>query len=66
MQGPASLHTLKENIEKNMKKTYFSPEVEVIRLNMKQTLMAGSVEKEDITDGPVDTIEDPTDDDLDW
>ena len=48
-----------------MKKTYFSPEVEVIRLSMKQSILVGS-EKEDITDGPVNVNPDPTDEDLDW
>lgn len=59
------LHTIKENIENKMKKTYFSPEVEVIRLSMKQSILVGS-EKEDITDGPVNVNPDPTDEDLDW
>ena len=59
------LHTIKENIENKMKKTYFSPEIEVIRLSMKQSILVGS-EKDDITDGPVPAVDDPTDDDLDW
>ncbi len=50
-----------------MKKTYFSPECEVVLLNLNQSILAGSItEKDDITDGPVPTIENPSDDDLDW
>ncbi len=45
-----------------MKKQYFSPEAEIVLLNMTQPLLAGS-EKDDITDGPVPIITDPTDED---
>jgi len=49
-----------------MKKIYFSPEAEELLLEIDQPLLAGSEEQDDITDGPVPTVEDPTDDDLDW
>lgn len=45
-----------------MKKVYLSPEAEVFELLMKQPLLAGS-EKDDITDGPVPIITDPTPED---
>ena len=47
-----------------MKKTYFSPEIEIVKLNNNLNLLAGS-EKEDITDGPVDIIDPDPDDDED-
>jgi len=49
------------NLKEEMKKSYFSPEAEVILLNLTQPLLAGS-EKDDITDGPV-PVKDPSDDD---
>jgi len=68
VQGPALLHTIKENIEiAKMKKTYFSPEMETVKLNITQPLMLGSGEKEDITTDPVDVVTDPDpDDDGGW
>jgi len=63
VQGPALLHTIKENIEE-MKKTYFSPEIEVVMLNVTNSLMLGSGEKDDITGDPVPVV-DPKDDDDD-
>ncbi len=66
VQGPALLHTVKkENIENKMKKTYFSPEAEVVLLSLNQNLLAGSAvpEMTDPTDGPVpETDLDPEDD----
>ena len=41
-----------------MKKTYFSPEAEIVLLNYNQPLLAGS-EKDDITEGPAPVVEDP-------
>jgi len=49
-----------------MKKFYIAPEVEEILLMMDQALLAGSPETEDITDGPTPTVENPSDDDLEW
>lgn len=49
-----------------MKKFYIAPEVEEILYEMEQPLLTGSTETEDITDGPVPTVDDPSDDDLDW
>jgi hypothetical protein len=61
----APAHHLKENIEiTKMKKTYFSPESEIVLLNMNLALLAGSEEKEDITDTPVPVV-DPKDDEDD-
>ena len=61
------LHTIKENIEKKMKKTYFSPEIEVVKMTLAKPLLLGSGEKEDITDGPVPEVPDlPGDDDGEW
>lgn len=47
-----------------MKKTYFSPEIEVVMLNVTSSLMLGSGEKDDITGDPVPVV-DPKDDDDD-
>ncbi len=50
-----------------MKKTYFSPETEVVLLNTIQPILAGSIsDPDDITDGPVPTDDNPSDGDLDW
>ena len=49
-----------------MKMIYSSPEMEVILLNVAQPVLLSASEREDITDGPVDVIDNPTDDDLDW
>ena len=50
-----------------MKKIYFSPEVEVIDIDTVTPLLAGSTEKDDITDGPVIINPDPkTDEELEW
>ena len=49
-----------------MKKYYIAPEVDVVILNAKMALLSGSTEKEDITDGPTPTIDDPSEDDIDW
>lgn len=46
-----------------MKKTYFSPELEVVKLNIVKPLMLGSDEKDDITGDPVPVVTDPDDDD---
>lgn len=48
-----------------MKKMYFSPEIEIIRLNMKQSILTGS-EVDDITDGPVPEVTPDPDDDGEW
>lgn len=48
-----------------MKKMYFSPEEEVIELEV-TPLLTGSTEKDDITDGPVPINEGKTDDELEW
>ena len=53
------------NLKEEMKKSYFSPEAEIILLNLTQPLLTGS-EKDDITDGPTPVIKDPSGDDLDW
>lgn len=60
---------LKENIEKKMKKTYFSPETEIVLLNMNLSLLAGSItdEPSDPADGPVPEVPElPGDDDGGW
>lgn len=49
-----------------MKKFYVAPEAEEVLLTVAQPLLAGSEEKEDITDGPTPVIDNPSDDDLDW
>ena len=49
-----------------MKKFYVAPEFEEVLINLQQPLLSGSEEKEDITDGPTPTIDNPSDDDLDW
>lgn len=50
-----------------MKKTYFSPDMEIVKLNIVQPLMLGSNEKEDITTDPVEVITDPDpEDDGGW
>ena len=54
-----------KNLKEKMKKMYFSPEAEGLLLNLTQPLLAGS-EKEDITDGSIKIIDDPSDEDLDW
>lgn len=48
-----------------MKKFYEVPEMEVLETEI-EVILAGSTESEDITDGPTPTIEDPSDEDLDW
>jgi hypothetical protein len=56
----------KENKESKMKKTYFSPDMEIVKLNIVQPLMLGSNEKEDITGDPVPIVTpDPNDDEDD-
>ena len=52
-----------------MKKTYFSPETEVVILNLNQSLLAGSIQGEvDPGDGPTPSTDDPLpgDDDGSW
>ena len=48
-----------------MKKFYIAPEMEEVLFEMEQPLLTAS-ESDDITDGPVPTVDNPTDDDLDW
>ena len=43
-----------------MKKIYFSPEVEVVLLNISQPLLTASDETDDITEGTVPVIDEPT------
>lgn len=52
-----------------MKKNYFSPETEIVLLNLNQSLLAGSPtdEPSDPTDGPVPEVPQlPGDDDGEW
>jgi len=62
VQGPALLHTIKEILEKKMKKTYFSPETEVVLLNLNQSVLltTSSISDEvDPGDGPTPTTDTP-------
>lgn len=52
-----------------MKKNYFSPETEIVLLNLNQSLLAGSPtdEPSDPADGPVPEVPQlPGDDDGEW
>lgn len=50
-----------------MKKTYFSPETEVVILDLSSSLMAGSpVTETDPSDGPTPTTDLDDDDDGGW
>ena len=59
------LPPFKRKHRKNMKKFYIAPEMEEVLFEMEQPLLTAS-ESEDIIDGPVPTVDDPSDDDLDW
>lgn len=67
MQEPALLYTLKKEKYREMKKFYVAPEAEEVILKLAQPLLTASdPENDDITDGPTPTVENPSDDDLDW